>query len=139
MYFVGRILWSRCEWNTLVIHGRSGCKILNIRKLVGPGRWFYVPTSVNPTDAALRVMFQRKFVESELWWKGPNFLNCEKERRPIQIIKIENKKSLLNAEENQTVALVVVEGSVVLQMLLIVDGLESCIKWWMLRHMRIDL
>ena len=73
-------------------------------------------------------MFQRKFVESELWWKGPNFLNCEKKRRPIQIIKIENKKSLLNVEENQTVALVVVEGSVVLQMLLIVDGLESCIK-----------
>ena len=36
--------------------------------------------------------------------------------------------SLLNAVENQTDALVVVEGSVVLQMLLIVDGLESCVK-----------
>ena len=86
--------------------------VLNIRKLVGPERWFYVPTSVNPADIAMRVMSTRKFAESELWWKGPKFLTCEKEIRPVQEIEVENKKSLVEAEEKQTVALVVVEGSV---------------------------
>ena len=87
-------------------------RVLNIRKLVGPERWFYVPTSVNPADVAARVMSPRKFAESELWWKGPKFLTCEKEIRPVQEIEVENKKSLVEAEEKQTVGLVVVEGSV---------------------------
>ena len=54
----------------------------------------------------------RKFAESELCWKGPKFLTCEKEIRPVQEIEVENKMSLVEAEEKQTVALVVVEGSV---------------------------
>ena len=54
-------------------------RVLNIRKLVGPERWFYVPTSVNPADVATRIMSPRKFALSELWWKGPKFLTCEKE------------------------------------------------------------
>ena len=45
-------------------------KILNIRKLVDPGKWFYVPRSANTADAAARVMSLRKFAESELWWEG---------------------------------------------------------------------
>ena len=57
-------------------------RVLIIRKLVGPERWFYVPTSVNPADVAMRVLSPRKFSESEFWWKGPNFLTCEKEIRP---------------------------------------------------------
>ena len=83
-----------------------------IRTLVGPERWFYVPTSVNPADIAKQVISPRKFSESELWWKGPNFLTCKKEIRPVQEIAVENKNSLVEAEEKQTVALVVVEGSV---------------------------
>ena len=87
-------------------------RVLNIRKLVGPERWFYVPTSVNPADVATRVMSPRKFAESKLCWKGPKFLTCEKEITPVQEIEVENKKSLVEAEEKQTVGLVVVEGSV---------------------------
>ena len=87
-------------------------RVLNVRKLVGPERWFYVPTSVNPADVATRLMPPRKFAESELCWKGPKFLTCEKEIRPVQEIEVENKMSLVEAEEKQTVALVVVEGSV---------------------------
>ena len=68
-------------------------RILNIRKLVGPERWFYVLTSVNPADVATRVMSPRKFAESQLWWKCPKFLTCEKEIRPVQEIEVENKKS----------------------------------------------
>ena len=60
----------------------------------------------------MRVMSPRKFAESENWWKGPKCLTCEKEIRPVQEIEVENKKSLVQAEEKQTVALVVVEGSV---------------------------
>ena len=118
MYFVGQILWSRCgrsnklvkKWKVWVQN-----RVLNIRKLVGPERWFYVPTSVNPADVAARVMSPRKFAESELWWKGPRFLTCEKETRPVQEIEVENKKSLVEAEEKQTVALIVVEGSVCIE------------------------
>ena len=29
-------------------------RLLNIRKLVGPERWFYVPTSVNPGEVATK-------------------------------------------------------------------------------------
>ena len=90
----------------------EGPGVFNIRNLVGPERWFYVPTSVNLADVATRVMSPRKFAESELWWKGPIFLTCEKEIRPFQEIEVENKKSLVEAEEKQTVALVVVEGNV---------------------------
>ena len=79
-------------------------RVLNIRKLVGPERWFYVPTSVNPADVTTRIMSPRKFSELELWWKGPNFLTCEKEVRPVQEIEVENKRSLVEAEEKQTVS-----------------------------------
>ena len=41
-------------------------RVLNIKKLVGPQRWFYVPTSVNPADVATRVVSPRKFAGSEL-------------------------------------------------------------------------
>ena len=57
-------------------------------------------------------MLPRKLAESELWWEGPKFLTCEKEIRPVQEIEVDNKKSLVEAEEKQTVALVVVEGNV---------------------------
>ena len=87
-------------------------KVLNISKLVDLERWFYFPTSVSPADVFTRVMSSRKFVESELWWKGPRFLTCIKEIRIVQETEVENKKSLVEAEENQTVVLVVVEGSV---------------------------
>ena len=83
-------------------------KVLNISKLVDLESWFYFPTSVSPADVFTRVMSSRKFVESELWWKGPRFLTCIKE---IRIVQVENKKSLAEAEEKQTVVLVVVEGS----------------------------
>ena len=68
---------------------------------MGPERWFYVPTSVNPADVAMQVISTRKFVESELWWKGPNFLTCEKENRLVQKSEVENKRSLVDAEEKQ--------------------------------------
>ena len=50
-------------------------RILNIRKLVGLERLFYVLTSVNPVNVATRVMSPRKFTESELWWKCPKFFD----------------------------------------------------------------
>ena len=59
----------------------------------------------------MQVMSPRKFAESELWWKGQKILTCEKEIRPVQEIEVENKKSLVEAEEKQTVALVAVEVS----------------------------
>ena len=59
----------------------------------------------------MQVMSPRKFAESELWWKGQKNLTCEKEIRPVQEIEAENKKSLVEAEEKQTVALVAVEVS----------------------------
>lgn len=34
-------------------------------------------------------------------------MTCEKEIRPVQEIEVKNKKSLVDAEEKQTVALVV--------------------------------
>ena len=49
------------KWKVLVQN-----RVLNIGKLVGPTRWFFVPTSVNPADVATRVMYPRKFAESEL-------------------------------------------------------------------------
>ena len=68
--------------------------------------------SVNPADVATWVVSPRKFVESELWWKGQKKFICEKEHRPVKEIQVENYKLLVDAEKKQTVALVVVEGSV---------------------------
>ena len=41
-------------------------RVLTIRKLVSPGKWFYIPTSVNPADVVTRVMPPRTFAEAEL-------------------------------------------------------------------------
>ena len=66
-------------------------RVLNVRKLVGPERWFYVPTSVSPADVATRVMSPKKFPESELWWKGPKFLTCEKKSDQFKKLKLRTK------------------------------------------------
>ena len=57
-------------------------------------------------------MSPKKSADSELWWKGPNCLTCKEENRPVQKIEVESKKSLVEAEGQQTVALVMVERSV---------------------------
>ena len=74
-------------------------RVLTVRKLVAPERWYYVPTGENPADIATRVVSPENFVKKELWWRGPEFLLCEVSHWPPQTIQVEENMTNINTEE----------------------------------------
>lgn len=55
-----------------------------VRKNVGSESWIYIPTSINATDIAIRILQLVVFVIRELWWTGPEFLDNENTQVPRQ-------------------------------------------------------
>ena len=84
------------------------------------GIWHHVPGFLNPADIPMRGLDATEFVQSELWFNGPDFIRKPKEFWPVDISKdmkepppeavVEEKSSatqqtLLTTEKVPTVSL----------------------------------
>lgn len=49
-------------------------RILRIKSLVNPERWFHVRTHLNPADLASRGIMPSELKEMSLWWQGPEII-----------------------------------------------------------------
>ena len=59
------------RWNTFVCN-----RVVTIKKIISPEKWYYVNTSKNPADLASRGVKPsqlRNTAEAELWFQGPDF------------------------------------------------------------------
>ena len=59
-------------------------RVVEIRKLVTPDVWKYVPTDQNPADIASRGCKASKLKEDKKWWEGPDFLKRSSDCWPNQ-------------------------------------------------------
>ena len=57
-------------------------RVIEIRKLSNPEDWRYCPTDLNPADYVSRGVGAMQFVENRAWFKGPEFLEQEKNTWP---------------------------------------------------------
>lgn len=60
--------------------------------------WNYAPTNINPVVASTWIISLRKFIESELWWHGLQFLLLEKEKWLVHDVNVELKDLLVEDE-----------------------------------------
>lgn len=66
----------------------------------------YVLTNLNPANVATQIILPRKFIESELWWHGPQFLLDEKQKWPVRNVTVKHKNLLVEDELKETMVLV---------------------------------
>ncbi|XP_022809686.1 uncharacterized protein LOC111346678 [Stylophora pistillata] len=59
-------------------------RVVEIRKLVTPDLWKYVPTGQNPADIASRGCKTSKLKDDQKWWEGPGFLKRSSDCWPNQ-------------------------------------------------------
>lgn len=90
---------STSRWKTFVNE-----RVKKIREVTGADCWRYVPTKENPSDLASRGLLPAELKESELWWKGPEWLQKSEEhwpKQPTQFGTIEEMQS--NHSTNTTI------------------------------------
>ena len=80
-----------------------------IKENVAKNKWFYVPTSENPTDITTRPLSLQKVIENELWWKGPAFLSHSDNHFPFQSYSSHSH----DFEEEQVISIVVLSKETV--------------------------
>ena len=73
------LCWIRNSkaWRQYVHH-----RVQEIRRLTGQGIWRFCPGSYNPADIPSRSCLGQELINSELWWKGPEFLRKPPELWP---------------------------------------------------------
>ena len=55
-----------------------------------PSQWNYVPTNINPADDVSRGLIVKELLNSERWFRGPEFLWEDKSSWPINPISLAN-------------------------------------------------
>ena len=73
------LCWIRNSkpWRQYVQH-----RVQEIRRLTGQDTWRFCPGSCNPADIPSRSCLGQELIDSELWWKGPDFLRSAPEFWP---------------------------------------------------------
>ena len=86
------LYWIRNEksWKQYVAH-----RVDEIRKLTPTKVWRHCPGIQNPADLPSRGTTVQQLIESELWWRGPEFLKHEESQWPPIISKKESEQSAL--------------------------------------------
>ncbi|GFV71173.1 integrase catalytic domain-containing protein [Trichonephila clavipes] len=69
-------------------------RVSKIRRLTETCVWTQVPTHLNPADLVLRGLRPRDLLDSNLWWRGPSFLEQALDRFNVhfKLPKLELKK-----------------------------------------------
>ena len=70
-------------------------RVDEIRKLTPTKVWRHCPGIQNPADLPSRGTTVQQLIESELWWRGPEFLKHEESQWPPIISKKESEQSAL--------------------------------------------
>jgi hypothetical protein len=71
-------LWSATDHHTEYVRSR----VNTIKKLIKPDQWRHVPGTQNPADLASRGCTLGELLESDLWFKGPEWLSGSREGWP---------------------------------------------------------
>ena len=82
------------KWQTFVAN-----RVAQIQEVIPREKWFHVPTEVNPADLASRGVPVAQFIQSSLWWQGPEFLRCLEPSYPPQPSEDELCKSSLEEKK----------------------------------------
>ena len=83
---------------------------MEIQSLLDPSVWRYCPGSHNPADLPSRGLSVSQLRESELWWKGPSWLQeLEKDwpkdlrsKSPNEAVQVERKSKAIGSCVVQT-------------------------------------
>ena len=57
-------------------------RVAKIQSIIPSDNWKFVPTEDNPADGTSRGISAEKFLNLQLWWKGPNWLRQEEQFGP---------------------------------------------------------
>lgn len=87
------LCWIQNEksWKQYITH-----RVDEIHKLTSTKVWRHCPGSKNPADLPSRGMMVQQLIESELWWKGPEFLKQDESQWPAATRERELDQSALN-------------------------------------------
>ena len=69
-------------------------RVENIREMVPPSRWFFVPTGLNPADVGTRPVSWEN-IDLDFWLKGPQFLLSDCKDWPSQTFLLSEKEAKL--------------------------------------------
>ena len=97
-------------------------RVVEIRKLVTPDLWKYVPTAQNPADIASRGCKASKLKDDKKWWEGPDFLKRSSDCWPNQEFGVKNFETNPLSEIKPTRRITTVAAAVE------VKGLEQIIQ-----------
>ena len=68
-------------------------RVSAILEVSEPSQWLFVDSKSNPADIASRGSSPDALSESELWWKGPDFLSQDESDWPAQPVGVKNMDS----------------------------------------------
>ena len=96
---------SASQWKPFVAN-----RVMEIQSLLDPSVWRYCPGSHNPADLPSRGLSLSQLRESQLWWKGPSWLQeLEKDwpkdlrsKSPNEAVQVERKSKAIGSCVVQT-------------------------------------
>ena len=96
---------SASQWKPFVAN-----RVMEIQSLLDPSVWRYCPGSHNPADLPSRGLSVSQLRESQLWWKGPSWLQeLEKDwpedlrsKSPNEAVQVERKSKAIGSCVVQT-------------------------------------
>ncbi|KAL0858623.1 hypothetical protein ABMA27_012456 [Loxostege sticticalis] len=90
-----------------------------IQQKTGKWTWFYVPSADNPADIISRGITPQELPTSDLWWKGPKFLQGKYDFNRNEILDLPDElPEIKNKSDNNKVVLTTIDSHEFLQKLI---------------------